>query len=529
MSFNESLTVLLALLFYQPLKLFMLGHNKTHPESHSWPDLFGEKEKARQERLTNIYGNAWVPSVAAFLLTSLTYRTLCWHNIDPTHQLRVIISIGSVILTWKAATLDIDLAKGDAMTIERLIVIGSGIGVIFFPGFLFPLIFGTTHFFRGWTHHQHLVIRSSIMFLAGTIAFFIVSTMTDEFAFTASGLFLILVLISSHYIVPGVSKLRLGPNWLSWVSRNQLHTLVGTAYAWGWGRFIPEPLVLRFAHRLQKFNLLFQAATLGLELSAGLLLFDQTFASVLLFSLAMFHLGVFLLSGIMFWQNFVFLLGVAGCFVAQHPASNDALFGLMNGGVGCCMALLLPLGLTVWRPHKLAWWDTPFIDRVDWLVEGVGGKIYGLHNDFMAPNDRLFGNRCGYFLTKGKRITQHLGETKRLEVANALYSNAQGASGIPEIIEQFGVVASDEILEQKHDRYMIAFLTNYNRGKRKSVCPRWVRAPGDQYYYWGRNERFHGQDKVRRLIVRHRQELVTEHKILTITNELVKTLEIPLE
>ncbi|MDB4419496.1 hypothetical protein N9267_00910, partial [bacterium] len=128
MSFNESLTVLLALLFYQPLKLFMLGHNKTHPESHSWPDLFGEKEKARQERLTNIYGNAWVPSVAAFLLTSLTYRTLCWHNIDPTHQLRVIISIGSVILTWKAATLDIDLAKGDAMTIERLIVIGSGIG-----------------------------------------------------------------------------------------------------------------------------------------------------------------------------------------------------------------------------------------------------------------------------------------------------------------------------------------------------------------------------------------------------------------
>ena len=211
----------------------MLGHNKTHPESNDWSDLFGGKEKNRLRRLAKTYGNAWVPSVAAFLLTVLFYRTLCWQNIDPTGQLRVIISIGSIMLTWKAVTMDIELATGDVMVTERLIVIGSGIGVLFFPGFLFLLLFGTTQFFRGWTHHQHLVIRSSVMFLAGSIGFLVVSQIAQDVSFTASGLFLILVLVASHYIVPRVSKLRLGPNWYSWVSRNQLHTLVGTAYLWG--------------------------------------------------------------------------------------------------------------------------------------------------------------------------------------------------------------------------------------------------------------------------------------------------------
>ena len=529
MSFYESLTVLLALLLYQPMKLFVLGHNKTHPESNDWSDLFGGRETNRLHRLAKSYGNAWVPSVAAFLLTVLFYRTLCWQNLDPTGQLRVILSIGSIMLAWKAATMDIDLATGDVMVTERLIVSGSGIGVLFFPGFLFLLLFGTTQFFRGWTHHQHLVIRSSVMFLAGSIGFLVVSQMAQNISFTASGLFLILVLVASHYIVPGVSKLRLGPNWYSWVSRNQLHTLVGTAYLWGWCRFIPERLVQRFVDRLKNVNPIFHGLILVLEIGAGFVLFDQAFAVVLLLSLAMFHLSVFLLSGIMFWQNFIFLFGVASCLMFHHPDGNESVFGLWNGGVGCCMALFLPLGLTLWRPHKLAWWDTPFIDRVDWLVEGASGKIYGLYNDFMAPNDRLFGNRAGFFLTEGKRITRHLGQTKKFEVANAIYSNSNSASAICDIIEQFGVDARDVELEQHHDRYMQAFFTNYNRENRKSVCPRWAKAPGDQYYYWGGNERFHGQEKVRRLIIRHRQELLTEQAILPIKNELVKTLEMPLE
>ena len=526
MSFQEILTVFLAFLLYQPIKFFVLGHNKTHPESNDWSDLLGEREKSRLRRLSKTYGNAWFPSFAAFLLTAIFYRTLCWYNMDPTGQLRIIISIGSIILTWKAATMDIDLATGDAMVSQRLIVIFSGLGVLFFPGFLFVLLFGSTQFFRCWTHHQHLVIRCSLMFLAGSIGFLLVSQFATDFHFTASGWYLILVLIASHYIVPGISKIRLGPSWRSWVFRNQLNSLVGTAYLWGWARFMPQRLVLRFVNGLKSCNIVFQALTLLLEVSAGLILFDQKFAVVLLVGLAIFHLSVFLLSGIMFWQNIIFLCAVAGCLMSQIVEGNEVIFGLLTGSTACCLSILLPLGVRLWRPHKLAWWDTPFIDRADWLAEGVSGKIYGLYNDFMSPNDRLFGNRSGFFLTRGKRITKHLGQTRQFEVADAIYSNTNSASGICEIIEQFGEDASDTQLEQYHDQYMRAFFTNFNRENRKAVCPRWAKAPGDQYYYWGENERFRGQEKVRRIIIRHRQELLSGDTIIPIKNELIKTLKI---
>ena len=73
---------------------------------------------------------------------------------------------------------------------------------------------------------------------------------------------------------------------------------------------------------------------------------------------------------------------------------------------------------------------------------------------------------------------------------------------------------------------MRAFFTNFNRENRKAVCPRWAKAPGDQYYYWGENERFRGQEKVRRIIIRHRQELLSGDTIIPIKNELIKTLKI---
>ena len=75
---------------------------------------------------------------------------------------------------------------------------------------------------------------------------------------------------------------------------------------------------------------------------------------------------------------------------------------------------------------------------------------------------------------------------------------------------------------------MTAFLTNHNLGKPKRVCPRWMKAPGGQLYYWGRLPRFRGQEQVKRVIIHYREEIFDGTRFLTLRNELLKTIDIPL-
>jgi hypothetical protein len=222
------------------------------------------------------------------------------------------------------------------------------------------------------------------------------------------------------------------------------------------------------------------------------------------------------------------LTALIGVLFLLPESVNQDLFGLSNGLLACGLMVALPILLNLWRPLKLAWWDTPCIDRIDWTVEGVSGKIYGLYNDFLAPNARLFGNESGYFLAQRKRLTRHLGETKSWPNAKAIYDSISTPQLLEEVRDRLGCDRYDEHQELEHDRYMKAFLTNHNLGHPKRVCPGWMKAPGDQVFYWGRHPRFLGQEMVKRLILRHREQIFNGVQIITLRDELLKTIEIPL-
>lgn len=74
----------------------------------------------------------------------------------------------------------------------------------------------------------------------------------------------------------------------------------------------------------------------------------------------------------------------------------------------------------------------------------------------------------------------------------------------------------------------MAFLTNFNLGKPKRVCPRWLKAPGGQYFHLGRLPGFRGQEPVVRLMMRYREETFDGTRLVLLRDELLDVIEIPL-
>ena len=66
-----------------------------------------------------------------------------------------------------------------------------------------------------------------------------------------------------------------------------------------------------------------------------------------------------------------------------------------------------------------------------------------------------------------------------------------------------------------------AFLQNFNAGKRKRVCPSWLKAPGGQLFHWGKLPRFTGQEPIDELVARYREEYFDGHRIVQVTDRVI--------
>ncbi len=171
---------------------------------------------------------------------------------------------------------------------------------------------------------------------------------------------------------------------------------------------------------------------------------------------------------------------------------------------------------------QLGWWDTPFSCRVHYEVKGKSGAWYGLYNDFMCPNERIFGQLYGGFLSDEKRISKHIGETTKRNQFDALNAVGEDLSKLEQAKEELGRSYYDSKLEAVHDRHITAFFQNFNAGRRKRLVPFWLKAPGGQLFYWGQLPRFSGQEPIDELVIHYREYYFDGRRVALVTDRLVK-------
>jgi len=267
-----------------------------------------------------------------------------------------------------------------------------------------------------------------------------------------------------------------------------------------------------------------QALAFGVELLAPLALLHPVVGFGFCLAWAGFHLGVFALSGLLFWDWILTDLAVAGALLLMPQAVLDQAFDWLPTLAGLVFLVALPLRHKLWKPIPLGWWDTPFTQRIHWHAHGESGTVYGVYNDFMCPNERLYGKVHACFLMPDRGITYHLGEVWKHDLRDAIREAGPDLARLATVRDRYGIEPRDETLAKNHVAYLQRFFAAVNDGSRKHVLPRrlrWLKAPGDQVFYWGDLPRFRGQERVVKVSLHFREEYFDGHELCRLRDDHV--------
>lgn len=453
-----------------------------------------------------------------------------WERVPGGDALRWLGLALAGLVAWHGATRDIDVVTGRAHGLERWLALVAGVTSVYSPWLLLGAAVVLTRPLGMWQHHSTLPMRL-VQALLGYVLWAALSpVLLGRPAALADFLWFGTVLQVSHYVITALAKGFLGPRWYSWPKDNRLHHIAASAYSWGWARFIPWSSWLRVIQAVRQVERPLQYVVFLLEGLAPLALLDVRLAIALSLAFAGFHLGVFALSGLLFWEWVAVDLLWAWLLWRTSSAEVAGAFGWLPLALGLLLMFALPLRHKLWKPMPLGWWDTPFTQRMHWRVYGPSGRAYGLYADFMDPHERIYGKVHGCFLSPVPVLTYHLGEAWRYQLRDGLRESAGDPTKIDALRQQFGIQPRDAVLAANHRAYLERFCWELNRGATKAVLPRWLRwckAPGGQCYYWGDLPAYRRQEPIERVRVVYREEYFDGHELRLLHEETVLELEVP--
>jgi hypothetical protein len=430
---------------------------------------------------------------------------------QPSSPLRWALTGVFAMLTWRAITSDWDLERPvDRQRRTRGLVLLSLGGVICAVAFLPVAVVALVRTQPIAQHHTSMPIR----LLDGAVALQLAAGLLALSGHTPAGadvdvatLALVLGIALSHYLAAGIDKLRLGPTPLSWCRSNRLSFLVANSYQSGWWWWLsPEQAARRVAH-IARLDRPLTYATIVVELGVIPAALWRSSAVGWLFVLVLFHLLIFSLSGICFWEYAMvdLLLVVA---IVSMPASVWP---------GASVVAVAAIGATRlwWFPSRLGWWDSAVCGRIVWTVEGVDGRHYRLTNDFMDPHERLYGRDPGAcYLRDGMpsgTCGTVLSDAARCDLA--AYARSEGRDRKRR--DQAAIASFDAEAIAAHRRRIRAIMNAVAVGKpRGPLHGHWrvLKAPGGHWYDRFHRERYDGSVAPAAVVADYREIVWLDHR-----------------
>ena len=166
MNLIQFFIVAFALLSFNLWQLAITGYLKLPPMQFPAKDILGDSHQAHLARIKRRLLSTWTIPLCLTVLALVLTPWWRWDTIDAYNLLRPIILFASGIMTWRAITMDVELATGTSYPVCRVLIVLAWIGVWFHPGFLILLLHTGITWLRSNYHHQHLQIRMMLMFLA---------------------------------------------------------------------------------------------------------------------------------------------------------------------------------------------------------------------------------------------------------------------------------------------------------------------------------------------------------------------------
>ncbi len=440
-----------------------------------------------------------------------------WKNLDSGHLIRLFVVFVAGILAWRFTTYDYNLYYGQAHYLDRILLLALLPLIYWRPLFIFPFIVILSVVIWQFAHpiapyswaQQYMPIR--LMTLFGSA--FIVTCITGKQR-TMDFIFLTCCLVISHYWVPGVGKFQ-----LDWFSHGHIYNLLPATYANGWLAFLHPDQLSAITSLVAEFDEVMIAFTLLLEWGALLVLWRKLTLLPFLCAAILFHLGVFFLSGIFFWQ---WIAIDTALILLLQQIQHRRIFNRPY----FFLSILLIGGAPFWfKPVKLAWYDSPM--SYTFRIEGLDshGQRIPLPPAFFAPYDYQFTQSNFSYLVPRPSLGLVWGATRNYSLIQAL-NNAQTPGEVKTIELTKGKFRFNDSKGQQFDTFIQKFVGNFNqRGSKKT----WLTPLKSPSQLWTLSPGPTGFSSITQVRVYLISSLFQHGQYIEFGNELVREITIPVK
>lgn len=313
----------------------------------------------------NLYDYLTLPLVLILLFPILLYK-LRWRDIfnENIKEIKYFFIFILLVYAWGLLTLDYNLYFNQAYHFDRIILflllifsIYSPISFIYF--FLLSLLFFNQVMYPNFgniSFGTYINIKPINETLILFIIFMVIKRVYKEFSIIAFFIAL-LALHASNYYIPVLGKILISTHGLDWIWINDLSNLLIAKYSHGWLlEYIPLDSMLFIVEWVSFFTIPLQIFTFLMQAFALFVFINKRFSLFLFMLFELSHLGILLLSGILFWKWILLNIGIVYVITKLNDKNSQKIFTYR---MTLWMLPFILLGSGVFKAHKLAWYDTP--------------------------------------------------------------------------------------------------------------------------------------------------------------------------
>jgi len=420
---------------------------------------------------------------------------LPWKNVCDPH-IRLFVLFVAFILVWRNSTYGYNYLLDASHHADRLLLIVLFLLSIWRPCFL-PLLFPPIWLLQGqfeldFTVYSIAQVSMPIKLLAAFCSVMVFVFLAKR-KFNRVYIWLAVVVIMSHYWTAAYAKIV-----IRWHEFGEIHNLLAASYSGGWlDVFIGERIssVLQSFSKFDKFTVWF---TLLFESAVIFALFSRFLLKTLLVLAVVFHIVIFLVSGIFFWQwiliNAAFFYLLVYKREKAQPGEHDMSTGIqpaqplfpLDLRTKITAAILIILSPQWIGAVRLGWHDSPISYVYEFRAYDSQDNHVVLTPAYFTPFEYPMTLNAIGFIADSKMLPITWGATMDIELAKQL-SAVSVEEELDNIIEQHASINYDAAKADRLDKFVVEFVKNKQKNLDRK---RWFDYfPAPLYLYTGRSTR----------------------------------------
>lgn len=422
------------------------------------------------EILKNVFTRFYLVLIALLIIPFILKKLLLpWSDFKKGKTIRILLFSAALMLSWKYVTADYNYYLNNWYLPDRIILALSAFLILWRPVFLLLFLVALLTIIGQYQllpiyslAADSLLIRSQVLFMS----FFIIRVFTNYFSYEEF-IFLMGCLLGAHYFESGI--LKINPEWLLY---DNIPYLLPNVYTSGWLSHLSPENISSITKYAGWVNVPIKLYTITIECGMLLIFLNLQFTRFLFTGAIIFHLGIFLMTGIFFWMWILFLI----VFIVYVFNRQDARIRRLFSRSYLLLSLpLIALGEFWCDPVGLAWHDSAINYTYKFQAEMDNGTRHLLPPDFFSPYYYQFTLGNFKFLSPDKLLPVVWGATNA--TTNKGLRNSPTISNVLEYEQKSGRRFEDPDKKIFFESFVQQFVRHWNSKRNKHHFINYLQPP----------------------------------------------------